>query len=146
MLEYKIVSPLTNLEFKNYYYFRWINLRKPLNQKIGSEKDSLENKSIHKMIIYQNKIIAVGRLHEKLKFKFQIRYFAVDEKFRRKSVGSLLMGSLEKEARKNGGRFVVLNARENSIDFYKSLNYTVIKKTDLLFGKIQHYKMLKIII
>ena len=38
---------------------------------------------------------------------------------------------------------MVLNARENAISFYKSLGYSVIKKTNLLFGKIQHYKMKK---
>ena len=146
MSKYKIVSPSSIIEFKNYYYFRWFYLRKPLNQKQGTEKDNLESQSIHKMIIYENKIIAVGRVHEILKFKYQIRYFAVDKKFRRKNIGSLLMESLEKEIRNMGGRFIVLNSRENAIDFYKALNYSIIKKTNLLYGKIQHYEMLKIII
>ena len=146
MSKYKIVSPSSVIEFKNYYYFRWFYLRKPLNQKQGTEKDNLESKSIHKMIIYENKIIAVGRVHEILKFKYQIRYFAVDKKFRRKNIGSLLMESLEQEIRNRGGRFIVLNSRENAIDFYKALNYSITKKTNLLYGKIQHYEMLKILI
>jgi ribosomal protein S18 acetylase RimI-like enzyme len=144
--EYKIAYPSSIIEFKSYYYFRWLYLRKPLNKKLGSEKDSLESKSIHRMITYQNKIIAVGRFHEILKLKYQIRYFAVDEKFRRKNIGSLLMKTLEADIRNKGGRFIILNARENTIDFYKSLNYSIIKKTNLLFGKIQHYEMMKIII
>jgi|TARA_B110000495_G_C22913474_1_gene533490 ribosomal protein S18 acetylase RimI-like enzyme len=144
--EYKIAYPSSIIEFKSYYYFRWLYLRKPLNKKLGSEKDSLESKSIHRMITYQNKIIAVGRFHEILKLKYQIRYFAVDEKFRRKNIGSLLMKTLEADIRNKGGRFIILNARENAIDFYKSLNYSIIKKTNLLFGKIQHYEMMKIII
>jgi ribosomal protein S18 acetylase RimI-like enzyme len=144
--EYKIAYPSSIIEFKSYYYFRWLYLRKPLNKKLGSEKDSLESKSIHRMITYQNKIIAVGRIHEILKLKYQIRYFAVDEKFRRKNIGSLLMKTLEADIRNKGGRFIILNARENAIDFYKSLNYSIIKKTNLLFGKIQHYEMMKIII
>tara|TARA_B110000263_G_scaffold226112_1_gene217517 strand:- start:8 stop:448 length:441 start_codon:yes stop_codon:yes gene_type:complete len=144
--KYKIVSPSSIIEFKNYYYFRWFYLRKPLNQKQGTEKDNLESQSIHKMIIYENKIIAVGRVHKILKFKYQIRYFAVDKKFRRKNIGSLLMESLEKEIRNMGGRFIVLNSRENAIDFYKALNYSITKKTNLLYEKIQHYEMLKIII
>ena len=146
MSEYKIAYPSSIIEFKSYYYFRWLYLRKPLNKKLGSEKDSLESKSIHRMITYQNKIIAVGRIHEILKLKYQIRYFAVDEKFRRKNIGSLLMKTLEADIRNKGGRFIILNARENAIDFYKSLNYSIIKKTNLLFGKIQHYEMMKIII
>jgi len=144
--KYKIISPSSILEFKNYYYFRWFYLRKPLNQKQGTEKDKLESKSIHKMIIYENKIIAVGRVHEILKFKYQIRYFAVDKNFRRNNIGSLLMKSLEQEIRNMGGRFIVLNSRKNAIDFYKALNYSITKKTNLLYGKIQHYEMLKILI
>jgi len=144
--KYKIVIPSSIIEFKDYYYFRWLYLRKPLNQKLGTEKDSFENKSIHKMIIYENKIIAVGRVHKILKFKYQIRYFAVDVEFRRKNIGSLLMQSLEEDIKNKGGKFIVLNSREDAIDFYKTLNYSIIKKTNILYGKIQHYEMLKIII
>jgi len=144
--KYKIVIPSSIIEFKDYYYFRWLYLRKPLNQKLGTEKDSFESKSIHKMIIYENKIIAVGRVHKILKFKYQIRYFAVDVEFRRKNIGSLLMQSLEEDIKNKGGKFIVLNSREDAIDFYKTLNYSIIKKTNILYGKIQHYEMLKIII
>ena len=42
-----IKKPGTNTEYKDYYYFRWKILRKPLGQKIDSIKDKLENKSYH---------------------------------------------------------------------------------------------------
>ena len=42
--------------------------------------------------------------------------------------------------------YITLNARENALKFYKKLNYKIIKKTNLLFGKIQHYEMMKKII
>ena len=40
---------------------------------------------------------------------------------------------------------MVLNARESAIDFYKNLGYKITKKTNLLFGKIQHYEMKKVL-
>ena len=52
----------------------------------------------------------------------------------------------EIDIRNKGGKFIVLNSRENAIDFYKTLNYSITKKTNLLYEKIQHYEMLKIII
>lgn len=40
-------------------------------------------------------------------------------------------------------RYIVLNARENAIKFYEKNGYHIIEKSYLLFGKIQHYKMIK---
>ena len=50
MYHYNIVSPKNKVEFDDYYYFRWKYLRKPLNKKLGTERDEIEDKSIHKMI------------------------------------------------------------------------------------------------
>ena len=68
-MNYKIVSPETVKEFESYYYQRWELLRKPLNKKLGTEKDSIENSSIHRMVTDKNCIIAVTYL---LKFSFNI--------------------------------------------------------------------------
>ena len=50
---------------------------------------------------------------------------------------------LEKISIRTKHQNMVLNARENSVPFYESLGYVVYKKTNLLFGQIQHYKMKK---
>ena len=55
------------------------------------------------------------------------------------------MNHLEKIAIKQKHQKIVLNARENAIPFYKNLGYSVNKKTNLLFGKIQHYEMKKVL-
>ena len=145
--QFKITSPTTQRDFEDYFYFRWFNLRKDFNQKFGSEKDELEYKSEHRMIIDRNnKIIGVGRIQIFDDNQSQIRYFAIKEAFRRVGLGKFLMSDLEKIAINNNSNSIVLNARENVIDFYKKLGYKTIKKTNLLFGKIQHYKMLKKII
>ena len=145
-MNYNIVSPNNNKDFNQYYYFRWKYLRKPLNKQVGTEQDNIENISIHRMILNQDrKIIAVGRIHHNTSIESQIRYFAVDKNYRRKGLGSYLMQDLEDVALKNNRKSMMLNARENSIYFYKKLGYVISKKTNLLFGKIQHYEMKKVL-
>ena len=42
-------------------------------------------------------------------------------------------------------QYIILNARENAVPFYKKLGYNITEKTNLLFGKIQHYEMKKVL-
>ena len=55
------------------------------------------------------------------------------------------MNDLESISKDNKRNIIVLEARENAVKFYESLDYKVIQKTHLLFGKIQHYKMKKVL-
>ena len=157
----KITSPSNASEFEKYYYFRWEYLRKELNQELGTERDefdAIDYPSIHRMILNNNKsrkIIGVGRVHQKSLDIYQVRYFAIHKNYRRSGFGSRLMTDLELHAieyhRLSYGSspsklHIILNARENTLNFYEKLNYKIIKKTNLLFGKIQHYEMRKKII
>jgi len=143
----KVISPSNNSDFDEYYYFRWEYLRKDLSQKLGTERDDAENISIHRMIKNNNEeIIGVGRLHKISSDIYRVRYFAVHKDYRRIGLGIYLMKDLEEIAIKDKGNYIMLNARENALDFYGKLNYKIIKKTNLLFGKIQHYEMRKKII
>ena len=143
----KVISPSNNSDFDEYYYFRWEYLRKDLSQKLGAERDDAENISIHRMIKNNNEeIIGVGRLHKISSDIYKVRYFAVHKDYRRIGLGMYLMKDLEEIAIKDKANYIILNARENALDFYEKLNYKVIKKTNLLFGKIQHYEMKKKII
>ena len=45
-----IKKPETDTEYKDYYYFRWKILRKPLGGKLGEEQDGREKDSIHIMV------------------------------------------------------------------------------------------------
>ena len=147
MIVYQVISPSNKSEFEKYYYFRWEYLRKDLNQEFGSERDDTENISIHRMIKNNNgEIIGIGRLHKVSSDTHQVRYFAVHKDYRRVGLGTYLMKDLEKIALKNKSDYIMLNARENALNFYEKLNYKIIKKTNLLFGKIQHYEMMKKII
>ena len=143
----KVVSPLSESDFQKYYYFRWKYLRKNLNQKLGTERDDIENISTHRMVKNNDgEIIGVGRLHKLSSDIYQVRYFAVHKDYRRIGLGKYLMNDLEQIAAKKKGCYVMLNARENAIKFYEELNYKIVKKINLLYNKIQHYEMIKKII
>ena len=40
---------------------------------------------------------------------------------------------------------IILNARENAVNFYKNSGYEVIRETYILFDKIQHFEMKKVL-
>ena len=68
-----IKSPETKNDFNLYYDLRWNILRKPYNQKKGSEKDTKELVSYHIMAyLPNNKVIGVGRIHEDKKQKLKL--------------------------------------------------------------------------
>ena len=142
-MEITICEPITKQEFKKYYELRWKILRKPWKQPKGSEKDEREKDAIHIIACIDNKIVGVGRLHFNSEKEAQIRYMAVEEKYRRKGIGSLILKELEKRAKSIGAEYIVLNARENAVQFYKKHGYKTVKRTYTLFGCINHWKMQK---
>lgn len=139
----KTISPKTKKEFEKYYDLRWRILRKPWNQSIGSEKDEFETNSIHIMVIEGSKIIGVGRGQFNTRKEAQIRYMAVEENQQGKGIGSKLLNSLENRLKKKGAEYIILNARESAVNFYKKHGYKIIGKSHTLFGVIPHFKMRK---
>lgn len=138
-----IRSPLPKNEYNAYYLLRWQVLRAPWKQDKGSEKDELEDNSVHRIAVLNNKIIACGRLHFIDQLTAQIRYMAVSEEFLHKGIGSRILVSLEDAARENNIKTIVIDAREAAVSFYEKHGYQLLEKSHLLFNEIQHYKMLK---
>ncbi len=141
-----ISTPRTASDFENYFGLRWRVLRMPWNQPMGSEKDELEESSVHKMAVQSDGTIAgVARLQFNSNVEGQVRFMAVAPEFQGQGVGKKLMASLEAEAKKTGRSRMVLQARENAVPFYLSLGYKIREKTFLLYGQIQHFKMEKVL-
>lgn len=138
-------TPQNEEEFLKYYQFRWLMLRKAWQQPLGSEKDSLESQSIHRMIIENNQVIAVGRLHKTSQHQAQIRYMAVAENKQGQGLGQRIIIALEQEASKQGVTEISLNARESAIPFYLHLGYQIKEFSHLLYNEIPHYSMIKVI-
>ena len=141
----KIVEPKSLEEMKNYFFLRYKVLREPWKQPIGSEQDSDESSSIHRMIVDSNtsKIIAVGRLHFNNNKESQIRYMAVSPEFQNQGLGTKILFELEKIAISKGANRMILQSRENAIEFYRKNGYSTICETDSSFGNIIHYRMEK---
>jgi len=141
----KIIEPKSSEEFKKYYNLRYAVLRKPWEQPLGSERDEIEETSIHRMIVDENlgDALAVGRLQFNSTHEAQIRYMAVADEFQGKGLGSQIISVLENIAREQSIQWMILSARENALQFYKNNGYEIIEKTHLLFGEIQHWLMRK---
>ena len=141
----EIIEPNTFDEFKIYYNLRYEVLRKPWFQPKGSERDDDDENSLHRMIIDEpnGKAVAVGRLQFNSIEEAQIRYMAVSDDYQGMGYGSEIVKVLGNIAREKGSQKIILQSRENALQFYKSNGYEIVKKTHLLFGEIQHWLMEK---
>jgi GNAT superfamily N-acetyltransferase len=141
---YKVCSPSTDQEFERYYNLRWRMLRKPWDQPLGSEKDDKEGSAIHLMLCdKEDKIVAIGRAHFNSSDEAQVRFMAVEEGYQKKGLGSIILTELEKRIREIGAKYIILNARDTAIPFYKKHLYYEVNKTVNLFGAIPHHRMRK---
>ena len=141
----EIIEPNTSTEFKIYYNLRYEVLRKPWFQPKGSERDDGDETSLHRMIMDEpdGKAVAVGRLQFNTIEEAQIRYMAVSDDYQGMGYGSEIVKVLGNIAREKGSQKIILQSRENALQFYKSNGYEIVKKTHLLFGEIQHWLMEK---
>ena len=141
----ELISPQTKDEFSKYYLLRYNILRKPWQQLPGSEQDESDKNSIHRMIVdsQNGNALAVGRLHYNSNEEAQIRYMAVHDEAQGRGLGTEMIAELESIARQENMKWVILQARENAVSFYKNNGYKMVKKTHLLFNEIQHWLMKK---
>lgn len=140
----KIIEPQSPEEFEAYYLVRYNTLRKPWNQPLGSEKDNHEAESIHAMAVKENnEVIGVCRLQYNSATEAQLRFMSVIDEAQGLGIGRLLIDYMEQKAKNHGTTTMILQARENAVDFYKKCGYSVKEKTFLLWNIIQHYLMTK---
>lgn len=139
----EIRSPQTPEEWENYYSLRYAILRKPLGQPVGSEKNEGDKDGIHIALFEDGIIRAIARLDVSEPKIAQVRFVATDSNSRKKGFGKMIMLEAERISKERGDKKLILQARENAVDFYLSLGYKMIEKTHLLFGQVQHYLMEK---
>ena len=139
-----VTEPSSPEQFEKIYLLRYAVLRQPWNQPRGSERDTTEDSAIHAMIENESgECIATGRLQYNSADEGQIRYMAVDERYRGQKLGQMILEYLVTRAKADGCPRIVLQARENAVEFYQRMGYTKEDKTFLLFDAIQHYRMTK---
>ena len=67
------------------------------------------------------------------------------EKYQRNGVGKEVIRLLEKEAKRQNAKKIILNARDHVLDFYKKFGYIAVQKYDGSDTGIPHTTMEKII-
>ncbi|HEY4651613.1 MAG TPA: GNAT family N-acetyltransferase [Pontibacter sp.] len=139
-----LIEPATPQEFEKYYHLRYLTLRQPWGQPEGSECAEDDATAIHAMLVTDaGEAVGVCRLHLQTPHEAQLRFMGIHESYQGKGLGKLLLDCLEDKARTMGAQTIVLQAREKAVSFYERNGYTIVAKTHLLFGSIQHYKMEK---
>ncbi|MDZ4757117.1 MAG: GNAT family N-acetyltransferase [Bacteroidota bacterium] len=140
-----VKCPDSEILWEQYYQLRYEVLRKPWQQIEGSEIDPSDETSTHAAAILNDEIVAVGRLHLIDGDTAQIRYMAASPLMQGKGMGGKVLQYLEVEGKKQGVKKIILQARENAINFYLSHGYQITGDGILLFGVIPHKWMKKIL-
>jgi N-acetylglutamate synthase-like GNAT family acetyltransferase len=140
----KAVFAHTKKETEKILELRFKILREPWGQSKESSSDGHEDTSFNAFIEDEKgNVIACGRLQKNDANTGQIRYMAVANGMQGKGLGKLILKALEQKAKELELNKIELQARENALEFYKANNYTLLEKTHLLFGVVQHYLMCK---
>lgn len=139
----QLKQPETREEFEQYYDLRWRILRKPWGEPAGSEQDQEEDEAYHIMAVENDRVVGIARLQFTDENNAQLRYMAVEPEFQGKGIGQQIVKHMEDYARQQSASRLFLHARENAVGFYLALGYAILESSYLLFGTIQHYKMIK---
>ncbi len=142
-MEKIIRQPTTTDEWKAYFDLRYRILRAPWNQPPGSEKNEGDQSAEHAAYFLNGEILGVGRLDLFENEYGQVRFMAVENNYQGCGIGKSIVQYLEDLSLARGDKGMVLHARENALEFYNKLGYSLVEKSHLLFGEIQHYLMSK---
>jgi predicted GNAT family N-acyltransferase len=140
----KLLEPASESDWTAYFELRWRVLRQPWGQPHGSERDELDPSAYHLMLRTKDgSAAAIGRLHLNSSAEAQVRYMAVDDSWRSKGLGSRILIGLEAQAALLSVKRIILNSREQAIDFYKRHGYGLGGDAETLFGEVRHVRMQK---
>ena len=96
-----------------------------VEQQIPAEEelDDADATATHAVAIYRGQIVGTGRLIYGEDSTARIGRMAVDQPFRRRGVGGLILQFLEEEARSRGVSHCLLHAQEYVKSFYAAHGY-----------------------
>ncbi len=139
---FQLAPPETPTQWEQYFELRWRILRDPWQQPRGSERDELDEpgNAVNHVAAWsvEVRILGVGRLHLKDSSAAQIRFMAVEPEYRGHGIGRAIVSYLEAAAQARQIERIVLNAREEVVDFYRRLGYDVVGPGPVMFGEVKH--------
>jgi len=139
-----IGPPQSDEEFAAYFALRYEILRKPWGEPDGTERDKFDDDAVHAAATVDEKLAGIGRLHFIDERQGQIRYMAVKPEFQGQGVGREILRHLESIGYGYGLQEIILNARQNAVEFYQRLGYEILGEGPLLWGEIPHKRMRKL--
>ncbi|MCH7535850.1 MAG: GNAT family N-acetyltransferase [Bacteroidetes bacterium] len=139
----KILSPKGASAMRAYFDLRWKILQAPWNQPRTSTEQDDEDDCLHYIARLNEEIVGVGRLQFNSSQEGQIRFMGISDDHQVKGIGCAIINKIESDAKTNGLTSIVLNSRENAVEFYEKMGYENMGETYLLWGKIPHFRMQK---
>lgn len=141
---YQVITPTTPEELSAYYDLRWRVLRQPFQRPRGSEQDEYDQVGYHRMVVNAaGEAIAIGRLHFNTPEEAQIRFMASAPEHRGEGHGVAIVHALEKLARAEGAKHIVINSRDNTLGFYIKCGYEVMEEADTVQNPLAEHHLRK---
>lgn len=98
-------------------------------QGFTDEYDEFDKKSLH-IVLFDKKAIGTCRIYEKTPGEFMFGRLAVLKEFRQGGNGRKLVLAAEENARKNGGKSVILHAQLHAKGFYEKMGFSSVSAID----------------
>lgn len=131
MLDSEIIIKEIKFGSKDYeklLTFRFENLRKPLGL-VWTENDlKLECKQIHFALYNRKRIIGSCLLKKISKKKVRLRQMAIDVKFQKKKLGTMLLKHAENYSKSNLYNEIIIIARLSAYFFYRKNGFHPVGK------------------
>lgn len=106
------------------------------------EIDDLENQTLHVIGYLENKAVSTARIYKKNTTTFKIQRVAVLMYFRKKNLGHELMMEIERYAKAQEFKTLMLDAQDHALTFYEKLGYHV-EGEGFMDAGIPHHLMIK---
>ncbi|MFT8312986.1 MAG: GNAT family N-acetyltransferase [Clostridium sp.] len=131
--------------YKEVVEMRYRIFFKPFNCSMDMVFDNLEEESIHLVCCDNNIVAGYARLNI-IDKTAQISQVVVKEEYRKKGIGSELIRELTDKSRESGMKKIILNAKIEIVDLYRSLGYEAVgQEFPSIKTGLSHIKMEKTI-
>ena len=134
-----IKVPKTREDFRAYYELRYRVLRAPWGQPKDTEKDDYEPISQHFMAVddENGKVVGVIKMFEKSEGVGWFSHLAIDPRYQKKGIGSMLIETIEKTAREKDYRVIGCMSRLNTTAYFEKMGFRTAGLPTQYFGTTQ---------
>ncbi len=134
--------PATPKEWQQYHDLHYRVLRQPLALP-PMEPDAMSDAFVHGAAFEGDRLVSIARIKAvpEEPMTGQVRGVATEPEAHRKGYGRAVMAFIEEEARRQGYRYLYLNARFNAVDFYKTLGYNIEQDLGDYMPGVPHFRM-----